>query len=225
MTDGAFEPVETALTLSRLASTDVFIDVGAYVGFYACLARSHSVRTIAVEPHPLNLRRLYDNLHQNGWHDVEVFPVGLGATPGLVPLYGDGTGASVVQGWAQTTSPHRRLVPLLTLDLIIGSRFRDERVFIKVDVEGSEKNVLLGASDTLKYLQKATWLLELCLMENHPTGINPDFADVFETFWSAGYEAWTIDQPRRKVERVDVLRWIERRMRDFGSYNLLFERA
>src|SRR6266511_2620893 len=62
MQDGTFEPEETAFIADALSSTDVFVDIGANVGFYSCLARSRSIHTISVEPHPTNLRQLYSNL-------------------------------------------------------------------------------------------------------------------------------------------------------------------
>jgi len=224
MEEGTFEPTETTLILEKLSGTDVFVDVGSNIGFYACLARSRGVRTIAVEPHPFNLRRLYANLSENGWHDVEIFPVGLGASPRLAPLYGEGTGASLVEGWAGTSTVHRRLIPLLTLDLVFGKRFRDQRVFVKVDVEGLEKEVLLGATETLANLQRATWLVEICLTEHHPGGVNPVFSDVFDLFWSSGYRASALDQHQRAVAPADVQRWIAQRAQDFGSHNFLFAR-
>ncbi len=224
MQDGTFEPNETAFISKALSSTDVFVDIGANIGFYSCLARSRSIHTVAIEPHPSNLRLLYSNLHVNGWKDVEIFPVGLGAAPGLVELYGGGTAASLVEGWAGVSALQRITVPLLTLDLIIGDRLLDQRMLIKLDVEGAENEVLSGASRTLANAREVIWLVEVCLTEHHPHGNNPHFARIFETFWSNGYHAWNLN-PRRRIERDDVQRWLERRVRDFGSYNTIFARS
>ena len=96
MQDGTFEPEETAVLQHHLARADVFVDVGANVGLYTCLARQMGKHVVAFEPQERNLRCLYSNLRSNGWPDVEVFPLGLGECPGLMPLYGaSGPSASI----------------------------------------------------------------------------------------------------------------------------------
>ena len=49
---GLFEPDETALIMEILEDVDVFIDIGANVGYYSCLARSRGKKVISIEPHP-----------------------------------------------------------------------------------------------------------------------------------------------------------------------------
>ena len=91
---------ETALMRQHLSQSDVFIDVGANIGFYSCLARSLGKQVIAIEPLLKNLNHLYSNLIDNTWKDVEVFPVGLSDHPGLAVLYGaSSTGASLISNW------------------------------------------------------------------------------------------------------------------------------
>ena len=55
MQDGTFEAEETALVKQYLGNAEVFVDVGANIGFYTCLARSLGKHTIAVEPLAQNL--------------------------------------------------------------------------------------------------------------------------------------------------------------------------
>ena len=88
---GKFEPKETQILIKQLTNTDVFVDVGANLGFYTCLACSLVKQTISFEPFYQNLRYLYRNLAENSWNDVEVYPVGLRDRAGIMPLYGAGT--------------------------------------------------------------------------------------------------------------------------------------
>jgi FkbM family methyltransferase len=222
---GAHEPELTEHILGRLALCDAFIDVGANIGYYTCIARSAGVRVLAMEPLQSNLVALYRNLERNGWNDVEVFPLGLGASPGLLTLYGAATGASVVKGWSGAATSHKRLIPLSTLDIVLGERFQGQRLVVKIDVEGGELAVLRGAGRTLERTPSAAWLLEVCLTQHHPGAWNPDFPSVFETFWSRGYQARTIERSPRVVDREDVERWVKRRYNDFGIYNFVFDRA
>jgi FkbM family methyltransferase len=224
MQAGAHEPDLTEHILGRLKACDAFIDVGANIGYYACIARKAGVHVVAVEPLQSNLAVLYRNLDRNGWEDVEIFPLGLGAAPGVLPLYGASTGASVIKGWSGSAASHKRLIPLSTLDIVLGDRFQGKRLVIKVDVEGGEHAMLLGAERTLARTPSPVWLLEVCLTQHHPGAWNPEFRAVFETFWSRGYRVRTIEHVPRAVSREDVDRWIERRHNDFEIYNFSFDR-
>ena len=146
---GTFEPIETALIQKYMGEIDVFVDVGANIGFYTCLARSFGKRVIAIEPLPQNLNYLYANLEANSWDDVEVFPVGLSDSPGITPLYGGGTGASLIAGWAGVPHHWNQIIALSTLDILLGERFIGKKLFIKIDVEGVEYKVLMGSQRTL----------------------------------------------------------------------------
>lgn len=221
MLDGSFEPQETAYLADELARADVFVDVGANIGYFTCLARSRGVHTIAVEPLASNLRVLYKNLQANRFTDgVEVFPVALAGAAGLLELYGVSTGASLMPGWAGASRFNARTVPVSTLDTVLGTRFAGKRLLVKIDVEGAEHQVLRGAMHTLAATPRARWLVEVCLTE-HQAGVNPYFREVFDAFWTNGYRAETLED-RREIRQADVAEWIETGRRTFGSYSVLF---
>lgn len=223
MQDGSFEPEEVAFLRARLREADVFVDVGANAGYFTCCARHAHKAVIAIEPAAHNLELLFRNVRANGWTDVEVFPVGLAADPGLGTLYGDGTAASVVTRWAGLSEVWRRTIPLSTLDVLLAGRFDRQRLLIKMDVEGAEYGVLAGARDTLARRPAPVWLIEVCFTENFPNGINPHFRDIFDLLWSAGYSARSLDA-NRDVTPDDVARWIEGGRREFGYVSYVFER-
>lgn len=193
---------------SVLKNADVFIDVGANLGWYTCLARLSGVRTIAFEPDPINLRALFRNLALNGWNDVEVYPVAIGPSLGAIDVYGYLTGLSAVPGWAGTRGWEKRTVPVFPLDALVGDRVAGQRVVVKVDVEGFELDVLRGAKKLLQGGPRPVWLIE-----NHaraaqdPRGSNPNYRAIFETFWSLGYSARRIGQLDHVITKDDVERW------------------
>lgn len=222
---GRFEPDETALILEHLPRTDVFVDVGANVGFFTCLAAAKGVRTVSVEPLQDNLACLYANLHDNGHDAAEVIPMGVADAPGLRRLYGGATGASLVAGWSNASEQYARTIAVTTLDQLLRGRFEARRLFVKMDIEGAEYLALCGAAETLARSPAPTWLVEICLTENRPAGeTNPHFGDVFARFFEAGYRCRTADPARREVTADDVARWIDKGARDFGSYNFVFDR-
>ena len=226
MVDGRFEPDETALLGALFGDADVFVDVGAYVGLFTCMAATRGLRAVAVEPLDENLRCLYANLHNNGLRDVEVFPMGLAETAGLRTLYGGTTGASLREGWSNASAQVARTVPVTTLDTLLRGRFEGRRLVVKMDIEGAELDALAGCAETLARTPAPVWLVEVCLTENLPVGaVNGDFSAVFERFWGAGYGCRSVGPDAREVTPDDVARWTAARARDFGTPNFLFTRA
>jgi len=226
MQRGEFEPEETELFSGLFRQSDVFVDVGSNIGFYSLLARSMGKHVVAVEPLPKNLSFIYENFRSNAWEDIEIFPVGLSEHPGIATLYGaSSTGASLIGSWAGASQAFQRTIPLLTLDILVGERFKGKKIFIKIDVEGMEYPVLLGALNTLKWDPKPTWVLEICMTEYHPDGMNPDFKNTFDLFWKNGYEVRTANKENRLIKPEDVARWIETRICDSGTINYKFAPA
>ena len=227
MNSADFEPAETAFISAQLTRAGVFVDVGANIGFYSCLARKAGARVIAIEASRDSVECLLFNLGANGWDDVEVVPAGLANRIGIAPLHGGGTGASLLADWAGASTAPARSIPLTTLDTVVGHRFEDQALLIKVDVEGAELGVVQGATAVLQRQPKPVWLLEICLTEHHPAGLNPDFEQTFEVFWRHGYEATALldDGTRRLVTPAHVGRWAAHREREFGYVSYVFEAA
>jgi FkbM family methyltransferase len=67
---------------------------------YTCLAASRGKHVVAIEPMASNLKLLYRNLVRNNFADVEVFPLALSSSGGIIRIFGDGTAASMLPGWA-----------------------------------------------------------------------------------------------------------------------------
>jgi len=223
MQEGTFEPHETRLFMDLLRQVDVFVDVGANIGFYTCLARQSERHVVAVEPLARNLKYLYTNLVANKWEKVEIFPVGVGDSPGLAVLYGgSSTGASLIASWAGAVRSFRQTIPLSTLDILLGPRFVGKKLLIKVDVEGVEYLTLLGAKDTLRQEPRPIWVVEICLNEYHPEGMNPHYMATFDKFWDHGYEARTADEHNNLIQRADVERWLQTGRCDSGTINYKF---
>jgi FkbM family methyltransferase len=224
MRTGKFEIEETAIISKLLPQTDYFIDIGANLGYYTCLALQSGKPVVAFEPQQQNLQCLFKNLIANGWQDkAEVFPLALSESPGLLTLYGaSGPSASLVKNWAGYSSSYKKIVPVSTLDNLITGRFSSKQLFIKIDVEGAEYDVLKGAIKTLKLAPKPMWLLEICLEEFHPEGRNPDFQEIFDLFWDSGYQAFTATETPHLVSADAVNTWMEKGHSDSGTFNYIF---
>lgn len=224
MRNGKFEVDETEIITKVLPHVDVFVDIGANLGYYTCLALQSGKPVIAFEPQQQNLQCLFQNLTANGWEEsTEVFPLALSDRPGLLTLYGaSGPSASLIKNWAGYSSRFKKIVPVSTLDNVLVGRFLGKQLFIKMDVEGAEFQVLKGALSTLSITPKPIWLLEVCLEEFHPDGRNPDFQEIFKLFWDHGYKAFTATGNPKLVTSSDVANWIEKDHADSGTFNYVF---
>jgi FkbM family methyltransferase len=224
MRTGKFEPDETRIFVKLLDVTDAFVDIGANVGYYCCLALQQDKSVVAIEPQLQNLDCLYQNLTSNGWQDrAEVFPVALSSAPGLLSLYGaSGPSASLLPHWAGYSSRFKQTVPTNTLDNLLAGRFAGGRLIIKIDVEGAEFQVLEGAFATIARQPKPIWLIEVCFREYHPSGVNPDLAKIFQLFWDNGYASYGADEKCSPVLPEDIKRWLATGVRDLQTFNYVF---
>ncbi len=207
MQEGAYEPEQTDFIVRALQKRDVFIDVGANVGYYSCIARHMGRYVVAIEPLLRNLQFLYANMDVNGWNDVEIFPLALSYKPGMTELYGTNTAASLIKDWAGI-STKKRLVPLSTMDILVGKRFEGSRVVVKVDVEGSEYSVLQGSKQLLSQDPAPLWIVEVVLKGFFPGGFNPDFKGVFDVFFDNGYTCRVVDKETTVITEEMLQRWI-----------------
>jgi FkbM family methyltransferase len=223
MLKGIFELGEVEIIKRYTQEADVFVDVGANIGYYTCLARSLSKYAVAFEPQQQNLEGLYASLDKNGWTDTEVFPIGLSNNPGVMTLYGaSGPSASLIKKWGGFSGHFKKSIPVNTMDNLLGERFSEKKIFIKIDVEGAEYGVLKGAIKTLNRYPRPTWYIEVCLGEYYPGKLNPYFADTFTLFWDHGYEVRVANKEKELVTDADIRNWIADKKTKTGEFNYLF---
>lgn len=139
--------------LRAIEPGDVFFDIGANTGIYSIFAglREPESEVCAFEPHQSSLNVLRKNLQHNGLNNVETYCLPLSDTDGLVQFElpksstpSHGTGAietdSSQGGVALPTKPG---------DELIRSGALPAPNIVKIDVEGAEKLVIEGLSETL----------------------------------------------------------------------------
>lgn len=226
MARGEFEPEETQLIRKLILETDVFVNVGANIGYYCCHAHSLGKRVIAVEPLARNVVYLLNNMVNNGWEkNTEVFPVAAGEESSTLSLWGTDTGASLVPGWAGIPTHYSRKVPILTLDRILGDSILNKRALIVADIEGAELAMLKGAVRTLRNEVRPVWMIEITTHENQPAGVtlNPYFRNTFEIFFELGYRAFAVaGLAITELSLSEVIAISEGQSR-INSYNFLFK--
>jgi len=138
---GTYEHENQRLFASLVPANGTVYDIGANVGFYTLLAAGRAKRVIAVEPLAENVAYLKRHLDLNGVCNVEVWPAAVADKEGEEPFAAAGDRS---QGKLGGEGPMVRTVTLDRLCEICGPP-----ALIKVDVEGAEYRVLLGAQKCL----------------------------------------------------------------------------
>lgn len=127
---------------------DIVFDIGAHVGFYTLLASELvgiSGRVIAFEPLPQNIFYLKRHLQLNRCANVKVIEAAVIEYNGTV-FFEEGISSSM----GHTSSQGKFRVKGVNLDEIIFNSEVPPPDCIKIDVEGDEMLVLMGAKSTLK---------------------------------------------------------------------------
>lgn len=224
MAAGTFEPEETRLVREILKNVDIFVNVGANIGYYCCHALSLGRPVRAVEPIGRNLHYLLRNIRDNGWEkQAEVFPVAAGCRADILQMWGGGTGASLVKGWASIPESYVTLVPVMTLDRLLGSNLPGLRALIVVDIEGAEWMMLQGAMTILENRPRPTWMVEISAAAHQPggSGFNPRFQATFDMFFDRGYRAYAADASGREVTKANVEQILAGQLR-LSGHNFVF---
>jgi FkbM family methyltransferase len=138
---GEFSPDEVSVFDMVLRPDDVAIEVGSNIGALTVPLAQRCKKLYAFEPHPENMTLLRTNIDQNDLTNVKTFMVAIGDHDGHISLPTlDDLGNIDIErdnkGKAYTISLHR-----------LDDYYWEEKIkFIKIDAEGSELDILKGAS-------------------------------------------------------------------------------
>jgi FkbM family methyltransferase len=191
---GAVEPELQARIPQLVQRGSVVWDVGAHVGFFAlALARivGPDGRVVAFEADGVNVEALRAAAALNGLDNVEVRPVAVWSAPGTVEFQprsaSDGGHGAVVEAGGGV------MVPATSLDAEAqGQRIPD---LVKIDVEGAEEQVLIGARQLLAD-HRPIVICEVHVSGRGNEGLLPRVEALFE---DAGYAVEQLDPGRRPV--------------------------
>lgn len=127
------------LNLRQLASkSKTFVDVGAHVGAHTIRVARDYGQVIAIEPDPNNLRGLVANIKANNLTNVFVVESGAGSERRELELHQRGSGST----FGEVADKYGAVqVKVDRLDDLV-----ERADVVKVDTEGWEENVMLGAS-------------------------------------------------------------------------------
>lgn len=142
-----FEP-STIAFLRGAISEGTFVDVGGYIGRFA-IEFAHHLRVtgdvIVLEPQAALLAPLRQNISLNALTNIQSFELAAWSSRQVLCMQGSGATAR-----GQLQGPEGRSVAATTLDeLILRQLGRKQIRALKIDVEGDEAEVLVGAEALL----------------------------------------------------------------------------
>ena len=204
---GAFEPhmVELFDTLVRLP--DTVLDIGANIGCTSILFGSRARQVVSFEPSPSTYLLLEKNVKAAGLENVMLNNLGLGKNPGRFELTFSPNNRSggFVSNQVTASAGHQ----VEAIEIVRGDDFlRHAGIgaidFIKIDVEGFERDVIEGLRETLAASAPVV-TLELnhwCLNVLQRTSV-PDFFDFLRSVFPCLY-AVDIDDIRNLHDGDDA---------------------
>lgn len=187
--DGNYEPKSLALAREIMAAGGVFLDVGCNVGLYSiAVASQPGVRLIAIDASFVALNKLRQNLFRNPSVPAEIVCCALGLESPIqcfeTPL-SDNLGTTKVSENHRKADSSRFWVATESLQSVLERLAAGKIRLLKIDVEGSELDVLRGLDFESDYRP-----------DNIIAECDPDFPkalECFEFLRSKGYDAFTID--------------------------------
>lgn len=150
---------ETLEWIDGFADGDVFWDVGANVGIYALYAGlRRTIDVVAFEPHGATYANMIDNINTNGMADVvRAYPIAIAEGTALDMLnMENATAGSVSHSFGaaptflgrQRETRARQSTMGLSIDGLIDTFGLAVPNHVKIDVDGTEPDILAGAART-----------------------------------------------------------------------------
>jgi FkbM family methyltransferase len=154
---GPAETAETCFLRTLDLGGKVVYDIGGFEGLLTLFFSRRSRYVIAWEPNPASRSRLLTNLRLNMLSNVLVRDVGLADAPGEMTLVydplmpGAASAAGTVARQIRDSAPSLTEVGIrvTTLDDEVRTQALPPPDFVKIDVEGMELPVILGARGTI----------------------------------------------------------------------------
>jgi FkbM family methyltransferase len=151
LSKGEISVLRALYSISGALGSEVFVDVGAYKGYYTVRMAKRCRQVIAFEPNPENRRILEENVRLNGLNNVTIYPYAVGEARYRAKLYPRASGSTLLEGYVNAKPVEVEVIPL---DEIV-----DRADIVKIDVEGYEAKVIEGAKGLIEQL-KPTLVIE-----------------------------------------------------------------
>jgi len=215
-----YEIFETELIEKELKTGDVFLDIGANIGYHTLTAAKRvgpKGRVYAIEPEPENFSILEQNISINGYSDRCVLVrKGVSDKSGTQKLYLDPFNCGghaffnhfekpeVFLG-SRSVTLNENLDNFIDVETISIDDFlsNNRRVnVVKMDIEGAELLALRGMLETLKANKRI-----VIFSEFSPSAMNMvggDYREFLEILKRLGFEVYDLNENKKTLKKVSI---------------------
>jgi|GEM_PF-746922 len=193
------EKDEVNLITALLNEGDTFLDIGAHIGYFTVSAAQKLVygtgQVFSFEPTPTTLERLRTNIKANDFKNVTVCNKALSDKPGITVIYenplNDGYNSLASAEMPATATAVE--IETITLDsFALENDLMGKTDIIKIDVEGWERFVFMGAHQLLTQQPQPLIMLEFSEKNQRAAGGScKELRDLLKTY---GYELYLMTQ-------------------------------
>jgi FkbM family methyltransferase len=202
------ERAETNYFRTIVRPSSVCFDIGANIGYYSLLFASLCPKgsVHSFEPVPLNYHVLSANCLINGFSHVTTTPFAVGDRDDLVDfvISSDSAYSSLVDTGRKKVAA-KVSVPITTLDAYCAKNNISRVDLLKVDVEGAEEKVLLGANRLLRDRFRRPHFVMLELYQPMLQRYGSDTGEIVARMTSMGYHPYVLWKGRTVPFRVEQL--------------------
>lgn len=168
------------------------IDCGAHIGTHTVFYAKYADKVIAIEPNELTFECLQHNVGYIS--NVELMNLGVSNIEGYIKLTQVPTNAGMAFA-SDASKRTKNSIKVITID----SLELDNVCYIKADIEGYEKNMLIGA---LKTIEKCKPILDIEVNDHCLERLGLTDKDIYNFIEDIGYEI--IDRIGKKPQ-VDII--------------------
>ena len=203
---GRFEAGETAYFRKNIRPGDVCIDVGGNIGYYAlnfskaCSGKGGKV--FVFEPIERNALVIKLSAQRNGLENIEVIESAVSNSKRECSLETpDGDSGYAYISFSKDSE--RKSVSCTTIDDFVGSRDLKRIAVLKVDVEGAEHLVLLGAKNLLSDNRARPGIIMVELVDEFLSRYGSSIDEVMKYMVSFGYKPFFASDDGRLISCQD----------------------
>lgn len=181
---GSYEQETNAILKKYVRDTDIVVEAGANIGSESVLLSRYAAHghVYCFEPNPYSFERLEINIRINELKNVSAFETALGEKDDSIrfhiypkSFYNSGMSSK----YMDTQDTREITVKQSTLDTFVQDQDLERVDFIKMDIQGAEMDLILGAAETIRKFRPKIFT-EACEPYN-------DTKKLFEKLSSMGY--------------------------------------